>query len=164
MFFKLLVEKRCAVCKRRLKESLFDKPFSIVGLSFESDSTNLAICNCEKAGKTLLVSSACMRVLQSVVLLVISLVMTATLIVIRDSPILNTDRNSVLNGYELSINDVNRIQNYQDYDSYLSQQFRAEGFDLNRGRVDLDRFHYSFSDHSLSDDSRQIDASGSIEK
>lgn len=150
MFLKLLVEKRCVECKRLLKESIFkesifDKNFLLDGMQSQKD---LAICVCEKESKTFLATSAYMRVLQSIALLIISLVMTATLIVIRDSPILNPDSNTVLLGYELSINDVNRLQNHRNYESYLSKQFAREGFGLDWERLNSTSLHSNISAYS----------------
>ena len=74
--------------------------------------------------------------------------MTATLIVIRDSPILNPDSNTVLLGYELSINDVNRLQNHRNYESYLSKQFAREGFGLDWERLNSTSLHSNISAYS----------------
>lgn len=131
-----------------------DEPFSLFGVQSESD---LAICTCEKVGKIVLVNSTCMRVLQSVALLILSLTITATLIVIRDSPTLNTNSNSVLLGYELSLSDVNRLQNYQKYENYLSKQFLTEEFDLNSSGGNSNGLHLNISSHS-----RQLDLGDSM--
>lgn len=149
MFLKLLVEKRCAKCRLRLLDYTFNQPFIFPGIdslsidSLSIDSLNESrFCSCPTVEKTFFVASANTRVFQSIALLAISLVMTATLIVIRNSPTLNADSNHVLLGYELSINDVNRFQNYQNYESYLSKQFSADGFRLNTmGGVNSNGLH-----------------------
>ena len=74
--------------------------------------------------------------------------MTATLIVIRDSPILNPDSNTVLLGYELSINELNRLQNHRNYESYLSKQFAREGFGLDGERLNSTSLHSNISAYS----------------
>lgn len=126
MFLKLLVEKRCDKCRLSLLYYTYDRPISSGINSSSTDSLNEdTFCSCPTVEKTFFVASPTVRVFQSIALLAISLVMTATLIVIRNSPTLNADTNHVLLGYELSINDVNRFQNYQNFESYLSNTSRA---------------------------------------
>ena len=46
------------------------------------------------------------------------------------------------------INDVNRLQNHRNYESYLSKQFAREGFGLDGERLNSTSLHSNISAYS----------------